>query len=198
MSSFFAFTSVRMGTLYAFFSYFSSLPYEILGPEWAVAYVALKFTGKLRQPVNIAFAAVLSKLFPFLTKIEAGPLLGILDRRKLGQSLGEETRKPSVLEKYMDGLVNTINQYGIAFYISSKITVLTVLCATVAALKYGVDVHSFLASWNVSDDLQNGASAMVTAVLANMVLIPLHAHAAVQAAPRISKFLKKINNDQTS
>jgi len=56
----------------------------LCGPELAVGYMVARVTGKFRQPMNIAMAVGLSKLFPVFQLLNISKLLG-LDQDKLNR-----------------------------------------------------------------------------------------------------------------
>jgi hypothetical protein len=68
------FVVVRNGTWYGLAFLYSQ--YFSFGPEFAVAYLMVKLTGKFRRPVDIALAALLSKVFPMLGQVKVSALFG--------------------------------------------------------------------------------------------------------------------------
>lgn len=92
------FLSLRMATWYSMVFVFTAMKQTMFGPEWAVAFLIVKVTGKFRQPLNVLIAPFISAEFPLLRRVNSAALLGIMKttRSDSSQSVVEskETTKP--------------------------------------------------------------------------------------------------------
>lgn len=150
-----------LGGIYGFFFNF--------GPDLGVAYLIAKTTGKFRQPINIAGAAFVSKLFPMLSCIKVAPLLGVMP--------GDANKDPSTLkglEKLNYYIAKPINKYGFAYYITARTLSWFTLLGTTLALKSGVDISGILDSIGISESLQEGGSALGAAAGTTIFLVPMY------------------------
>ena len=117
-----------------------------MGPELGVGYLAAKFTGKIRQPFNIAVAAIISNQFPSLGTIKASALLGIVKPPPVTPE--EQSKKPELavkLEKALEWLSGPFDKYGFSYFVASKINLTIVIIGTSYAVKTGLDVSKFTA-----------------------------------------------------
>lgn len=154
-----------------------------LPPALGIGFLLAKFTGKIRQPVNIALAALLSKAFPILTTIKSAPLLGLVYTPETKQSdlnaikeQNEATanilqRLSSTIDYYVVGPVDT---YGFSLFIASKINVVATVVVGTWCIQSGMDAGSLLSSLGISQTMQAGGGAMGAATLTNAALLPLH------------------------
>jgi len=150
------------------------------GAEWAMGYLAMRVTGKLRQPLNVAIAAALLNAFPSLSSIKASALMGVLKPEKPERSVGEilRERPPSAFEtkvqQFTDWLNGPLDKYGFAYYLASKCSIAITICGTAWAVKNGVDIQALLTDWGVSQTVQVGAGSMAGATLINLFNLPAH------------------------
>lgn len=150
------------------------------GAEWAMAYLVMRVTGKLRQPLNVVIAATLLKLFPSLSDIKASALMGVIKPDPPKRSIGEiiRERPPPVLiqkiQKFTDWLNGPLDKYGFAYYLAAKCSIAIVICGTAWSIKHGVDIQSRLTDWGVSESIQAGAGSMAAATMINLVNLPAH------------------------
>ena len=110
-----------------------------IGPEFAVGYLMAKFTGKLRQPFNLAMAAAISNEYPIFATIKSSALMGVI---KAKQPTSNES-KPQLLvklEKFMDWISGPIDKYGFSYFIASKLNLGLLICGVSYAVKNGMDV----------------------------------------------------------
>ena len=185
-----------------------------VGPELAFGYLVAKFTGKFRQPLNLAVAAAISHQFPILSQIKASALLGIIHPSPgtgpgtgTGTDTGTNTgtahatsssagstptaveEPPSPLERrllmFLDWMRGPVDKYGFSLFVAGKINIVLTILITAAALKRGIDVSSLLTSWNISMTLQNGAGAMAAATLTNVILLPIHLTSLIYLSPKV-------------
>jgi hypothetical protein len=177
------FFGMRMGSWYLL-AYGCSQVLD-LGPELAVGYAVSKFTAKLRQPLNIAMAAVLSHQFPILQQIKVSPLLIFPSTNSQSSE-----KVPLWLEKLRKWSEGPIDKYGSALLLSGRInsmlTIISVSCCTY----YGVDLNSFLSSLGISETLQGASGSFAAASLMNSLLLPLHMWLASEYSSKVSSVLK--------
>jgi hypothetical protein len=168
---------MRSGTWYVLAGLYSQT--FSLGPELAIGYLAAKFTGKFRQPLNLTVAAILANQFPVLRKIKGSALLGVV---QVPPPKTEIERKVSAALEWFRG---PVDNYGFSLFLASKFNIALTIIGTGVAIKYGVDVSEILSCFGVNETLQNGAGAMAMATLTNMVLLPGHLWVLTMIAPTV-------------
>ena len=159
--------------LYAYGGYFP-------GSELAIGYILVKFTGKIRQPANVALAAFFSKAFPVLTLVKSGPLLGIVypaspsSDASLPPSSSKQPESWSQRFQTMfeSTVVGPVDTYGFSLYLAGKINIAFTIVAAAICIRQGVDANSILSSFGISETLQSGGSAMAAATVTNVFLLP--------------------------
>lgn len=124
-------------TWYAMFGIYTMTPG--IGPEFAVGYLLAKFTGKLRQPLNLALAAAISHEYPILATIKASALMGMIKPKETATNL----EKPALvvrLEKFMEFISGPLDKYGFSYFVASKLNLGLLICGASYAVKNGMDV----------------------------------------------------------
>ena len=149
----------RMGTWYLLTAIYAQT--ATVGPELAIGYLVAKVTGKVRQPANVALAAVISHRFPIFSEVKASALLGVVHPGPAAAATaGNEEAPPpppppSALEKrllqVLDWLRGPVDKYGFGLFVAGKVNIGLTILLTGTALRNGVDVSSFLTSWGVTD-----------------------------------------------
>jgi hypothetical protein len=147
----------RMGTWYLLTAIYAQT--ATVGPELAIGYLVAKVTGKVRQPANVALAAVISHRFPIFSEVKASALLGVVHPGPAAAATaGNEEAPPpppSALEKrllqVLEWLRGPVDKYGFSLFIAGKVNIGLTILLTGTALRNGVDVSSFLTSWGVTD-----------------------------------------------
>lgn len=164
------------------------------GPEFAIAYLTSKVTSKFRQPLNLTIAAFFAKMFPMLGQVKASSLLYIplppehetvLENKK--EKGGIES---NIIEKLSSWTVAPLDKYGFSFYMASKLTVFLTIGGTAMLIRHGVDVSVWLASWGVSNTVQDIGGAAGLASMVNVGLIPPHLMALGKLSPKVNEIIQ--------
>jgi hypothetical protein len=138
-----------------------------------VGFLLARVTGKFRQPANIALAAALAKMFPALTLVKSGPLLGVV--AKPDPLVGHPPPRQSRLQAFLEyAVVGPVDTYGFALFVAGKLNVLATVVLGGLAVHQGADVSALLSSLGVPDAVQVGGAAMGAATATNSLLLPLH------------------------
>jgi hypothetical protein len=157
-----------------------------IGPEFGVAYMITKFTGKFRQPMNVALAAGISEAVPMFRHIKASALFGALPPDN-----SVKLEPPSNLEKFANWISGPLDKYGrkfsltcfitvsyiysgFSYYVASKVSLFSSVAGIATLIRYGVDVSSVLTSLGINDTMQDAAGAMGASTLINVLLLPMH------------------------
>jgi hypothetical protein len=135
--SLYIFIGFRILTWYAMVGIYTMTPG--IGPEFAVGYLMAKFTGKLRQPFNLALAAAISHEYPIFATIKASALMGVIKMKEPATNIV----KPPLLvklEKFMDWISGPLDKYGFSYFVASKLNLGLLICGVSYAVKNGMDV----------------------------------------------------------
>mmetsp|Transcript_11246 Transcript_11246/g.24376 ORF Transcript_11246/g.24376 Transcript_11246/m.24376 type:complete len:363 (-) Transcript_11246:26-1114(-) len=182
----------------------------LAAPDYAVGWLTMRSTFKIRQPLNFALAAAASKRMPSLSLLKVSPLLTAVaadpDSRNSMMSVCAAVfrwrwlgvRGRAMLRRLLTGAgrllrlaEGPLDKCGFAYFLSAKFTNLcTVALATVASMQYA-DLQSRLAAWGVSGDLQEEAGLLACASFLNVTFVPLHFYASVQ----LVRFLEGVAED---
>jgi hypothetical protein len=179
------FLVVRNGTWYALAFMYGN--YFSVGPEFAVAYLLVKLTGKFRRPVDIGLAAILSKAFPVLGQVKVSTLFAAPPQ--------DEAMKKTGMGKVMAWVSAPMDKYGFSFYIACKLTGFVSIAGIAMAIRHGLDISSALTYFGVPDIIQDASAAFGVATLTNIILIPAHFALVATLAPIISARVKKYNTE---
>jgi len=76
-------------------------------------------------------------------------------------------------------LQGPIDQYGLALYISGRLSALITIGVTSTMISKGLDVESFLTSWGISESLGGAVGTLAASSVGNIVFTPLHFGAVV-------------------
>ena len=207
-TSLYTFLLMRTSTWYLLTAIYSQT--ITVGPELAFGYLVAKFTGKFRQPLNLALAAVISHQFPILGQIKASALLGVIHpntgstNTTSGVNPSTAEVPPSPIERrilmLLDWIRGPVDKYGFSLFVAGKVNIVLTILLSAAALKKGIDLSSLLTTWNISMTLQNGAGAMAAATLTNAFLLPIHLTSLIYLSPKvdaqIQEYLLKIKDLQ--
>ena len=151
-------------------------PIAPFGAEWAMGYLAMRLSGKLRQPLNVAIAALLIKAFPILGTMKASALMGVLNPTPQATTIKD--KPPTAFElkvaRFQGWITGPIDKFGFAYYIASKMSIAIVIIGTATSIKYGVDIQQYLNGWGISETVQAGAGSLAGATLINLINLPVH------------------------
>lgn len=164
------------------------------GAEYAMAYLVMRVSGKLRQPLNVVFAAGLHKAFPVLSTIKASALMGMIAPPPSAQAEREKppTKFELKMKKFADVVNGPLDKYGFSYYLAAKMSITVVLFGTAGLINHGIDIQSYLTEWGVSDKVQNGAGSMAGATLLNLLNLPLHLYLLPYALTGMHQLQKEV------
>ena len=188
-----AFLATRNACFYGLVGAYMLSPLT-LSPALGVGFRLAKFSGKLRQPANIAIAALLSRIFPSLKSIKSAALLGILPAEsaaaasplkpgainthdsRIDNNVTERPKNDSETANKWKGyfetlVVGPVDTYGFSLFLASKVTISAAVVAGAACAHAGMDTSALLSYLGVSETLQAGGAAMGAALLTNNVLL---------------------------
>jgi hypothetical protein len=181
-----------------------------ISPELAVGYLIAKFSGKVRQPLNMAVAALLSKLFPALQTLNSSALLGApqvpnksLNNVVPGELLKDAGKLPDKhdtstrLQSAIDFIRGPIDKFGFSYFLASKLNVVVTICGSAAAIHYGVDLNPVLSTLGMPATIQSGVGAMAAATLTNVGLLPFQMFALTALTPTLSRVIQKSMSDSS-
>jgi hypothetical protein len=160
-------------------------------PALAAGWMCARLTKKFRQPLNVALAAGLVRIFPALCEIKVSPLVtGVAADKHTMKEWTEQKEKmeqavPMLKPIFLTGsrgaawLQGPIDQYGLAYYLSSKSSFLLTMGATSVMIKQGIDIESTLASFGISDGVGEAVGTIAGSSAANAFFTPLHFYSVV-------------------
>lgn len=196
-------TQQPLNTLLVFFASRSITWYSLFGastlsgmcgPDLALGYLVTKVTAKIRQPANLALAAVLTRVFPVLTEVQGKALLGVLSPTDVGlirPDSGTSTlvRIHAKIEYFING---PVNEYGFPLFVASRVTMLSSLLIISLCSRYGFDLSPLLSNIGVNDAVQTTGGAMGAASIINTFLLPVHLYLLPDyLVPHFSKYTKR-------
>ena len=171
----------------------SLAPAALSSPALACGVLASRITRKVRQPVNLGLAAVMVGTVPALSEMKLTPLITgfagdkestelLASRRtwlETHPALGEPQRRwvrSSIagLESGWNWLQGPVDRYGLAFFISGKVTSLATVGLVALAASRGVDISAALTDWGFSASLQGAAGTAAGAAVLNTLIFPQH------------------------
>ena len=171
----------------------SMAPVLLTSPALACGVLASRITRKVRQPVNLALAAGMVGAFPVLSEMKLTPLITgfagdkeSTEQFKAGRAwlekhpaLGSAQQRwvrtgIAGVERGWNWLQGPVDRYGLAFFVSSKMTSLATVAFVATAASRGVDVSAALTEWGFSSSLQGAAGTAAGAAVLNTLIFPAH------------------------
>jgi len=172
----------------------------LAAPEYAVGWLVMKGTTRLRVPLSAAIAAPLSAFVPALSALKIYPLLALFaadkeTRDKVNFAINRMQNSPKLsanaqirVQRFFKGfgsfcqfVERPVDKYGLSYYLVSKTVAVTTLFGATAAASYGIDVPLALSAIGMSGELQSNAGLLACAAAVNTCGCPLHFIAAVRA-----------------
>jgi len=172
------------------------------GPELAVGYLIASWTGKFRQPLNVALAVFLGKIWPALRFVNIGKMFGATKQKKLSEQRMQELRDTlkhnHKLEEYEIRRIETraekggffsrfvmgpIETHGFPFYLTIRFTNTLTILGCGALVARGVDVMAIFQSWGMSQSVGDNFGALGGSTAINSLFVPVHLYGATKLAP---------------
>lgn len=165
----------------------------LAAPEYAVGWLVMRTTSRLRMPLNLAIAAPLSKTFPALSGLKISPLLTCFavdpktrstyseayedllkspkysDRAKLW--VQRASKGSATLLRWAEG---PIDKLGLPYYLVARASNVSTLVGATVASMHGMDMPALLSSWGLSCELQSEAGLLAFAAAVNAACTPMH------------------------
>jgi hypothetical protein len=160
-------------SIYGTYSLLTALHINV-GPSFAMAFALNRGVRRIKTPVDVFFAAALSRAFPALTEIN------------LARALDELPKwLPQPSPSTMSQLRVFVNTYGASYFVAARFTgVLSTSCIYVALL-YGADVEAWMQYLGLSAKTGEVLGTWAAAVVGSAALFPLTSYfGAVVLAPR--------------
>ena len=168
------------------------LDVALLPPSLAAGWAISKITKKFRQPINVAFAAVLVKAFPILGRVKVTPLVtGFVmpakDKKVIAKQV-EENAPADVATSFANSVSNgvkwlegPVDRYGLSYYLSSRISGVMTICTSAYLIHHGVDITAYLLSdWGaVGEGIGEAAGTAAMASVCNVIFVPFHFYSSV-------------------
>jgi hypothetical protein len=129
------------------------LPSGLLATELAIGWGVSSATRRIRAPLHIAAAAALSRYEPNLARVPIAEML-LAPIKKISElatppSAGGVRERTVTLMKSADdklGASAAVNQYGLAYVLSSRVGGAVTMLTVVAAQRAGIDVTSVISN----------------------------------------------------
>ena len=172
-------------------------------PELAVGWMAARLTRRMRMPINVAIAAGAVRVAPALSALTVTPLLtGLqpgdakaLDAKWMStRAYLEGTQPVGAHRDTMRGVMDRIegfgrwvqgpvDQYGLALFLSGKVSWLATLLTVSVATRHGLDIQPTLVWLGMgADGLQSSMGCLAAAAGMNIAFTPAHFYLAVKGA----------------
>ena len=174
---------------------------EILAsPELAVAFLVTRVTRRIRMPANLALAAGLVQVLPGLSTVKVTPLVtGMtpMDPEAKMQVANLWRRVPVPLQQplekvgtFLRWLEGPVDKYGMALYLSGRVTALATTAAGAVAVSQGMDMTAWIASWGF--DAGDGAmvGTVAGAAVLNTFLLPAHLLVSVYGTEALERWAR--------
>ena len=175
----------------------------VFPPELAVGWMAARLTRRMRMPINVAIAAGAVRVAPALSALTVTPLLtGLqpgdakaLDAKWMStRAYLEGTQPVGAHRDTMRGVMDRIegfgrwvqgpvDQYGLALFLSGKVSWLATLLTVSVATRHGLDIQPTLVWLGMgADGLQSSMGCLAAAAGMNIAFTPAHFYLAVKGA----------------
>ena len=167
-------------SIYGTFNLFQYCSFQF-SADFAFAFALSRLFRRARLPLEILGAAALKKCFPVLSEVQ---LLRILPRKMLKNS-----ENPGGFGKFTAKFGDTINKYGLCYFLSSRFVGVGIVFGLHQALVAGLDVTSVTAYFSTEQaEVGNVLGTWAGAVVASSVVFPISLVATSYIAPSIGKY----------
>lgn len=170
----------------------------LAAPDFAVGWLVMRMTARLRMPLNLAIAAPLSRFVPALSELKVSPLLTVFaadeesaaklkaarERLETSPKLSEFSQRCiqktfSGFSKFTSWVEGPIDKYGLSYFLASKVTNVSTLTGATYLSMQGMDLPGTLSSWGLSGDLQADSGLLACTAALNVTFTPLHFYGSV-------------------
>ncbi|OQS02534.1 transmembrane protein [Thraustotheca clavata] len=151
----------------------------VISPEFALAFAASRPLRRLRMPFDLATAALLSKLFPPLSRVKVSSMFPTVPQDN------------SLLHKGMSTMTNIMDKYGACYMIGSRLAGLTVVNSLYFAMLQGIDIMPYLEQFGFGE-LGSAMGTWAASVVLASVFYPITLSVTGYAVPAIAKTLHKL------
>ena len=188
--------SLEMGTIFGTYGGLVYLSVDFPA-EFAFAFAISRLVRRVRLPVEIVVAKGMKTMAPVLATVRILDLFSKLTPGKEKTSTCEsETRdqsKMSFLEKGSNYVYDTVNQYGLCYFLSSRLVGVVVVFGIYESILLGVDMSpliEYFGAEKVGDVLGTWAGAVVI----SSTLYPVTIFATSHIAPYIGQKREEISS----
>jgi len=194
-----------VGTVYQSLS-FAGIKFS---SDFALAFAVSRPLKRIRLPVNLMFAAGLTRLFPSLTKVDIMALSGIFsdkdststhdgggNTKEQNQPRGEihnngVTGGGSWTQKTMERATALINKYGAAYYFGSRMAGVCSILGLYQCILWGMDLSWILEKFGVSESIGNALGTWAAAVTLASTIAPLNFVLLPILTPRMATLVQR-------
>ena len=162
--------------------------------EFALAFALSRPLRRVRFPVEVAVASVLSNAFPSLAAIELTKLSNAMPQ-STKESMQQYASSNTVIGRGLTYAKDSLDKYGASYMISSRIVGVTVICSIYQALLLGLDVQPYLESWGY-DNVGNVLGQWAGAVVMSTLMYPLSISSTAYLAPWLSTLRKRVQGQK--
>ena len=134
--------------------------------EFAFAFALSRVIKRFRFPLEVFAAAGVKNLFPALSTVRIMDLFAF-SKRDMDQLFGDKANSNPVVKygaKAATFVTDTMNQYGLCFFVASRFVGVGIVFCLYEAILYGVDISpmiEYLGAESVGDVLGDWAGAVV-------------------------------------
>lgn len=201
-------TTLTWATTFVSLSMATQLHTVLAMPEFAVGFLVMRTTSRLRMPINLAIAATIARQFPIFSELKISPLLAAFaadeetkaKMRSFRERLEESPRHSERSQRLVKGFFSNftrfwawaegpIDKYGLAYFLASKASNVATLTGATYVTMQGFDVPGMLSSWGATTELQGNSGLLACTAVINVAFAPAHfygACVAVQALERLA------------
>lgn len=163
----------------------------IFPPELAAGWMCARLTTKFQRPITVGLAAVWVQLMPSISQMKVSPLVtGLAADKQTKQNLRKHRQKleqsiPQIkplLEKATRAgkwLQGPIDQYGLAMYLSGRLSFISVMTISSYGIYQGMDIQSILSNWGIQQEIGGALGTIAISSAMNVIFIPIHFYSVV-------------------
>lgn len=135
-----AFIAMDIGTIGAMYTLLD-LSHISIPADFALAFGISRLLRRIRMPIDVSFAAILTKIFPSLAMVQPSKAFGN------PQSI-IQVPNPNIFRRGGYAFIKLIDKYGLAFLISQRMFVgLASVFTIFMAIRTGIDIQSLLSTY---------------------------------------------------
>lgn len=153
--------------------------------EFAFAFAISRVIKRFRFPLEVVVAAGCKRVFPAISTVRIMDLFA-LSQKDMGRFFGKEEAKRNVVGKAATYMTNKMNEYGLCYFVSSRLVGVSIVLGLYKAILLGIDVQPMIAYFG-AESAGEMMGDWAGAVVLSSSLYPVTIYGVSHVAPMVGE-----------